>query len=129
MRNLRTSVLASMTLGLCLLSYLLAGNAATKGTTHFEEKLASAHKSLADGSTADASDGAGMLVGLSERAVGNSAHTRTIVSEAVEDSYSNDNSKSSLQLQILQAMQNQKLIEQNQRIIQLLEQQSERKTN
>ena len=118
----KTAALAVTTLSLCLLSYLLANGDEKSGTVPFKKGLVAAHNDLAGARTSQ--DGASKAVTLSEEAVGNREHTRSVAIAAATRSYSKNDPNAGIHLQILLAMQNQKLIEQNDRIIKILENQA-----
>lgn len=128
LRNYKTGSLAAMTIVLCLVSLYLSGNAAPKGNSQFEKKLANAHSSLTHGALSKTMDGVDQSVALSEKAVGNPEYTHAVAVEAASRSYSSEDPKAAIHLQILLAMQNQKVIEQNERIIALLERREGEKT-
>lgn len=121
MPNYKTVALGAMTVGLCFISYMLADGAVPAEMTPFENRLSSAHSNLADNSASHTMSGVNETVSLSENAVGNRDYTRAVATEATTRSYKSEDPKAGIHLQVLVAMQNQKVIEQNERIIALLE--------
>ncbi|RYX82425.1 hypothetical protein EON83_19635 [bacterium] len=127
MHNYKTVALIATTVALSLISYVLAKGAAPESPTNFEGQVAVAQQNLSHRGIAQTTAGADEAVAISEKAVGNRKYTRAVAKEAATRSYSSADPSADVQFQILLAMQNQKLIEQNERIISLLEKQSKAK--